>query len=263
MKIAYIDESGDDGYPAFSSEYFVLSSLYLDHLNWQSTYSRLYSFRNQIKNSYGIPIKTEMHTRHFLLNKNPYNAYSISDQDRVKIIDDYCELISQLDLKIINIVIVKPRIQKQNYQVLDMALSFLIQRIENDLHPNLHPEEKFLIITDPGRLGKMRKTTRRMQKINFIPSKFSNNNYRKEIRSLIEDPLPKDSKESYFIQLADLISYIIYLNAINETGIGKFPNRLSHLITTKKVTDWMLKLKPRLNTLASNRNPYGVVYHPY
>ena len=263
MKIAYIDESGDDGFPAFSSEYFVLSSLYLNHLNWQSTYSSLHSFRQQLKTSFGIPLKTEMHTRYFLLNKNPYNSYAISDNDRIQIIDNYCDLISGLDIKIINIVIVKPRIQKQDYQVLDMALSFLIQRIENDLRPDLHPEEKFLIITDPGRLGKMRKTTRRMQKFNFIPSKFSHMNYRKEICSLIEDPLPKDSKESYFIQLVDLISYIIYLNAIVETGIGKFPNRLSRLITSQKVSEWILKLKPRLNTFASNRNPYGIVYHPY
>jgi hypothetical protein len=262
MHIAYYDESGDDGYPRYSSNFFILTALYLHYMNWQPTYELMHKFRQYLKSEFGLPIRTEMHTRCFLLNKNPFKPLRISDDDRLKIIDLYCELIASLELKIINVAIVKPRIKNPDYKVLDTALKYSIQRIENDLDPTKNPDAKFLLITDPGRVGKMRKTTRRIQRINFIPSKFGTSTYRREIRSLIEDPLPKDSNESYFIQLADLVTFIVYLHTITSTGIGKFPNRISTGLSPDTVTIWMEKLIPSLNLQASRKDPFGIVFHP-
>ena len=262
MQIAYYDESGDDGYPTYSSEFFILSTLYLHYLNWQPIFETIVNFRRDLKSNFGIPVRTEMHTRHFLLNKKPFRSYDISDDDRVAIIGLFCDLIASLDLKIINVVIVKPRIQKSTYPVLDTALKYSIQRIENDLNPARNPQKKFMIITDPGRVGKMRKTSRRIQRINFIPSQYSPTSYRKEIRTLIEDPLPKDSKESYFIQLADTVTLIVYLHSITQTGVGQFSNRMKNIVSPTKVSEWMERLKPSLNLLASRQDPYGIVYYP-
>lgn len=167
MQIAYYDESGDDGYPTYSSDFFVLSTIYLHYLNWDPIFDTIINFRRELKSSFGLPVRAEMHTRHFLLNKNPFRKYNISVDIRVSIVDLFCDLIANLDFKIINVVIVKPRIQKMNYPVLDNALTYSIQRIENDLNPAHNPQEKFMIITDPGRVGKMRKTSRRIQRINF------------------------------------------------------------------------------------------------
>ncbi|WP_204279881.1 hypothetical protein, partial [Serratia marcescens] len=72
-----------------------------------------------------------------------------------------------------------------DYDVLKNALTYNVQRIENDL--NINPDNRFMIITDEGRVSKMRSTTRQIQKINFIPSMFNYDTYRKEIEKLIED----------------------------------------------------------------------------
>jgi hypothetical protein len=231
-------------------------------LNWQPIFETVIDFRRELKSTFGLPIRMEMHTKHFLLNKKPYRALGISDGDRVTVVGLFCDLVASLDLKIINVVIVKPRIQNPNYPVLDTALKFSIQRIENDLKPSLNPQEKFMIITDPGRVGKMRKTSRRIRRINFIPSRFSPTAYRREIKTLIEDPLPKDSKESYFIQLADVVTLVVYLHSITETGVGQFSNRMGRIVNPQKAVEWMDRLKPSLNLLASSRDPYGIVYHP-
>lgn len=53
-----------------------------------------------------------------------------------------------------------------------------------------------MIISDEGRVSKMRDTARMLQRINYIPSQFNYASYQKEIKTLIEDPLPKNSKES-------------------------------------------------------------------
>jgi hypothetical protein len=262
MYISYYDESGDDGFPSYSSPLFVLTSCYLHYLNWQETYEHYARFRSKLKEDYGLPAKIEFHTKYFILNKNPYSQFRLSSEDRVQIMNLFCDLIGRLKLQIINVAIVKTRIQKRDYGVLDRALTYSIQRIENDLNPRQNPENKFLVITDSGRVGKMRKTSRRLQKINYIPSKYGTDSYRQEIQSLIEDPLPKDSKESHFIQTSDLVAFVVYQYCLGVTGAGKLHGRMPENVNSETIKGWMERLKPSLNLKASGDDPYGVVMHP-
>lgn len=251
MYLAYYDESGDDGYPSYSSSLFILTASYLHYLNWNETFETIQRFRQQLKADFGIPVKIEFHTKYFLLNKKPYRQLVIDDDSRILILDLFCDLIGQLDIRIVNVVINKTRITTAKYSVLDRALTYSVQRIENDFRKS-DPAKRFMIITDEGRAGKMRKTTRKIQKINFIPSKlFAGETYRQEINLLIEDPLPKSSKESHFIQISDLIAFIVFLYATQKWGDGKFHNRLPETIDNAKILDWMERLKGSLNTEAS------------
>ena len=262
MYIAYYDESGDDGFPSYSSPLFILTAIYLHYMKWKDTYAAIRDFRSDLRKRFNLPIKWEIHTSHLLLNKKPYGALGLPVGERISIIDSCCKLIGSLDLKIVNIVIVKPRIQQDNYKILDTALTYSVQRIENDLDPSSHPENRFIIITDEGRVGKMRKTTRKIQRYNPIPSRFRPTTYQREIQSLIEDPLPKDSKESYFIQLADLVTYIIHLYVVTEMKIGTFPKRMPQEVTPERVKSWLETLKPSLNLKASGTDEYGIVLYP-
>ena len=262
MRIVYYDESGDDGYPNYSSPLFCLSAVYMHYLNWKENYEAVLDFRRNLKTDFGLPINIEMHTKNFLLDKNPYRDFGFSTDDRKQIVSLYCQLISRLDLKVINVVIVKEKLKYPNFAVLDTSLKYSIHRIDNDLDSSSNPSDRFMIITDPGRVGKMRKTTRKIQRINFIPSKFSSTTYRKEIKYLIEDPLPKDSKESYFIQLADIITYIMNLYSIIRIGVADLPNRFKVYSNFDDVKEWMELLKPVFNLKAAQSDEFGIVYHP-
>ena len=115
-----------------------------------------------------------------------------------------------------------------------------------------------MIITDEGRVSSMQSTTRKIQKINYIPSRYNNNSYRQEIQLLIEDPLPKNSRDSHFIQIADFISFFVYLKLI---GQNNWHNRLSWLTETQ--LDYLVsKLKPIFNLEASKNSPLGFVIYP-
>ena len=260
MYIAYYDESGDDGFPNCSSPFFVLTATYLHFLDWQDTFSSIYRFRQALRETLGLPVRLEFHTKHWLLNKQPYRRFGISDSDRIGAVDAFCEFIAQLDLNIINVVIDKPAIRSASYNVLDHALTYSIQRIENHLRA-IGPTHRFLIISDPGRIGKMRSVARRVQRFNYIPSLFGSDSYRREIRSLLEDPLPKDSEQSYFIQVSDFVAYIVYLHTLSEKDLG-FSNRMPSAVDGRKVTDWMEALKGSLNLDASRVDPYGIVCFP-
>ena len=72
MYIAYYDETGDDGYPKYSSPIFILTAVYTHYLDWKQAYEHIQNFRRQLKKDFNFPVKTELHTKYFLLNKNPY-----------------------------------------------------------------------------------------------------------------------------------------------------------------------------------------------
>jgi hypothetical protein len=262
MHLAYYDEAGDDGYPDYSSPLFVLTAVYLEHLTYRICFEQIRNFRNQINQQFGFPTTMEMHTRDFLTDKNPFYNLHISPRDRIQIINDYCSLLRSLNVRIINIVIVKTLVRSDKFNVLDTALRFSVQRIENDLDHMGRDNERFMIISDQGRISLMRKTTRKIQKLNFVPSMYTGSARRLEIKRLVEDPLPKDSKDSYFIQLADLVSYIVYIHSVTAKGVAAIPNRLSSYVSNKQIEQWMDMLKPAFNLKACPRNPYGIKYFP-
>lgn len=262
MRIVYYDEAGDDGFPRYSSPLFVLSAIYMPYLKWKDNLSRLVELRAELRRQYGLPMKFEMHTRQFILNKNPYRKLGISDADRVAIIGDYCDAVATMDWRIVNVCIDKTVIKNKKYPVLEWALKLSVQRIENDIKSTKDPNGRFLIVTDPGRVGAMRRTTRKVQRINYIPSLFRRGAYRQEVERLIEDPLPKDSKDSYFIQTADLVAHIVYLHSLHKKAAGPFGNRVPGEVTAGQVEDWLDRLRPRLNLMATRGDPHGIKYQP-
>lgn len=256
-----MDESGDDGYPNYSSKLFVLTSLYMPENVWKNNYNQIKDFRRMLKSKYNLPIAMEFHTKAFLTDKNPYRNYKWDLETKKQILKDWVDFIPSLEqIKFINVVIVKPRIIKEDYKVLDAALSYNIQRIENDL---LNSDSRFLIITDEGRLGKMRKTARKMQIYNPIASKiYPGSTYRKEIQLLTEDILPKNSKESYFLQITDFVSYLIYLYSLKNFLNENFANRVAQLLEFDDVYNFLNNLKKCLNLKANPNDEFGVVNYP-
>jgi len=261
MYISYFDESGDDGYPKYSSEIFVLTSIYFHHQNWKDVYKKIIDFRKSLKDKYSFPIKFEIHTRKFLLDKRPYRTYKFSEKVRLEIIENYSKFINTIDIKSITVIIDKKKINSKNERfykdVLGQALTFNVQRIENDIK-KINLTSKFMIITDEGRLSSMKRTTRKIQKINFIPSKYTFSSYRQNIDLLIEDPLSKNSGESYFIQIADFISTCAFLHL---TSHSNWHNRLKWL-KKDQIKSLLDNMNNIFNKEASKSSEYGFVCCP-
>ncbi len=260
MHLVYYDESGDDGFPSYASPIFALSAIYCPALDWRENFEIIAEFKRQIAKDFNLPVKLEIHTRELLLNKKPYAPLQLRDADRLEIVSRFCQVAAQLSLRSITTAVIKPWIRKSDYAVLDRALSYSINRIETDLRSS--SANRFVIITDEGRVAKMRTTTRRMQKINYVPSQFYQGSYAREIRHLIEDPLPKDSKESYFIQLADMNAFLFYALAAHQTGVAALPRRAPAGLDHAFVSGCLSTLQPILNLKASAGHPHGLVLIP-
>ena len=259
-RIVYCDETGDDGLNTSSSSAFILTSLYMPAESWQSNYNDIVKLRRQLKDTYGFHVKEEMHTKDFLTDKNPYRNYKWTDDQKKSIIQDFTKSISCLDISIVNVIIDKTKILSPSYPVLENALKYNIQRIEN----TSGGQWNYLIITDEGRTGPMRATARAIRTYNPIPSKYSGT-INKPINYLIEDILEKNSKESYFIQICDFISYFVHLYYKTHYKKENLPSRVRRLIDDKFVGRVIATLsnhgKGVLNELASP-NKYGLVIYP-
>ena len=110
----------------------------------------------------------------------------------------------------------------------------------------------------------MRKTARAIRAYNPIQSKYSYTFKNQPISGLIEDILEKDSKESYFIQICDFISYFVHLYYKCRINKKDLPNRVGQLIDKKFVGSVMATLKKsnKLNLKANKSNSYGLVIYP-
>lgn len=258
--IAYFDETGDDGIATTSSDHFILTSLYMPAESWQQNFNLVRSLRKELRDKYGFHVMEEMHTKHFLTDKNPYRNYRWSKEIKQEIIKAFTLTIAEMDLKIVNVIIDKRKFKDGNYRILENALKYNIQRIENDSEGIWN----YLIITDEGRIAPMRKTARAIRSYNPIQSKYSYGFMNQPITNMIEDILEKNSSESYFIQICDFVSFFVHLYFLTEIRKVSLPNRVANVIDDNFVKRVMATLKTsgRINLKANESNQYGLVIYP-
>lgn len=226
--------------------------------SWQSNYDKIKQFRKDLKGEYGFHVSQEMHTKHFLTDKNPYRTYGWSKEQKIEILKRFTIMIASLDISIVNVIIDKSKIKRNDYRVLENALTYSIQRIENDSKGNWN----FIIITDQGRISPMRKTARAIRAYNPIQSQFGGY-INKPIKNLIEDVLEKDSKESHFIQICDFVSYFVHLYYKTRYEQSALPNRVSNIIDNDFVGSVLATFKENhIINLKASSEKYGFVIYP-
>ena len=87
-----------------------------------------------------------------------------------------------------------------------------------------------------------------------------------EQKEPIVDPIAsrEHMSESYFIQLVDIISFVVNLYAKNNlcTPTITWGKRIRNVLSNGEEIALMDILNPVLNIHASKSNPYGIVYYP-
>lgn len=258
--IAYFDETGDDGNKPSSSETFTLTSFCMRASDWQNNFNLMKQCRSELKEKYGFHISQEMHTKHFLSDKSPYREYHWDIETRRNILALFINYIAALNGQAVNVIIDKSNIRIPGYNILETALTYNIQRIENTSNGNWN----YILVTDEGRISPMRKTARQIRAYNPIQSMFDYSYSNQPIKYMVEDIFEKNSADSYFIQVCDFISYFVHLY-YKVIKCGKpIPNRVGRVIDSIFVQGVMDYFKERgtFNLLATHSNPYGLVIYP-
>ncbi len=200
MYLVYIDESYDGTHYAYSAVFvpaFEWNRVFMDIVNWRRT---LFTQHN-------IPLDYELHGTKFVGGQGePEN--NRDKNFRARLFNQAFDVFESIaGISVINAITGN----KQNYMTL---FEYMLNRINRTLQAR---NAYGVLVCDEGNEGRMISIVRKMKKDNEIASddyhRYHGNNSRNiPLERIIEDPLFKTSKSSYFIQLADFIAFSLLRN---------------------------------------------------
>jgi hypothetical protein len=205
VKLAYIDESGDSGYSG--SKTYTLGCVMVDAARWPEVFEDFISFRRFIRQNFGVLVRDEIKANYLLRGSGTLKKHNLGDQMRHDIYRQHMRLAHKLGLEVFAVVIQKDRILKKTMNPRDVAWEYLIQRLER---MSTKSDTPVMVIHDEGDSHRIRTLVRKARRINMPGSAFGTGRLSTPARLTIDDPVARDSTQSYLIQMADLAAYAAY-----------------------------------------------------
>jgi hypothetical protein len=257
MYLVYADESGDPGLPG-DTEFFVISGLIIHESDWNEVFQRFLDLRRNLSLRYQIPQRIVFNA-YDLVNGHKdfhHSRYGLKGLRRFDLYRDILDFLSQLpQIHILNVFIRKQRISDPNTDIFIWAWQLFIQRLHNSLDRGgylCQDNDYGLLVTDRTHDDELRRLMRRMRAFNQVPSQYAGLSPRRIlVTRMIDDPLPRPSAHSYFLQMADLAAYAL--------ARRDFPRPTLKKLGFEAYFDI---LDPVLLKAASGHDPQGIVYYP-
>ena len=207
MLLAYVDESGDIGRSGGTKTY-SLACVMVRHDAWLPTFDRLINYRRHLRARHGFPVRAELKANFLLQNNGPHlSKHPLSEEARFSIYRQTMRLLPKIGLDTFAVVIDKEKADKKYpgrpYE--EIAWEWLMQRLER--RATLE-NEHVLLVHDEGDASTVRTIARKARRAGTAGT--SAGVVSVPFRRLIDDPVPRDSRQSYFLQLADLAAYAAF-----------------------------------------------------
>lgn len=207
MHLAYIDESGSLG--VGSSLTFTLGCVLVDATRWPDVFDEILEYRRFLKSTFKIPVRAEIKANYLLRNGGPFRPLHLSEGARFRVYRGLMRLQQKLELSAFAIVIRKDVMTARNIpgNPRDIAWEYLLQRMER--FTTLGGTHVWLSY-DESEGSLIRAMTRKARRAGSAGSAFGTGSLKRPARLILDDPVPRKSHESYFIQLADLNAYAAF-----------------------------------------------------
>jgi Protein of unknown function (DUF3800) len=238
MYLVYLDDSRDE-------KIAVATALLIPADRWNDVFKVVRQWRRDLKRSDGIYVYKELHATEFVAGRGRIAPKVVSKHRRSQIFGEALDVVATLPgVALFNAI--------ANNDEEDLAYERILNRINRTLQPDVW-NSYAMLLWDEGKNAEHRKLTRRMRVTNPIPSKYGEwpqGTFTKNIPldRIIEDPLFKDSAQSYFIQLVDFCAYALL--------------RREHPLASKSqygIDKAFARLKPVCFKNANYKDPDGVV----
>lgn len=261
MYLMYVDESGDCGMPADGSpsRFFCLTGVVVHELRWLDTMNQLLGFRRWLKSKYKVYLDDELHAAD-MVSKPSNTAPSLQrlkKHERLAIIRHFADEIARLsDISLINVVVDKQGKVPNKDEVFRWAWYALFQRFENTIRYQNFPgpknaDDRGIVLPDDTDGGKLRRYLSEMRLKNLLKIQQAHGAsfYEdKPIKVIVEDPILRDSRGSYFIQVADCGAFLLKQSIQPSSFMRKHGG-----------SAYFHRLAPVLCKHASNKHPLGIV----
>jgi hypothetical protein len=200
MFLAYLDDSRDP-------QTCVVCALLVPADGWKSLFGAIKAFRSDLKASDGLFTRKEWHATEFVSGHGRIADRVISKGRRAQIFGDALSLLG--GFKSSNVWLIAAVLPRK----LELRA---YERVLNRINKTMETwSDTALMIWDQGKDKEYRRLSRKMAVYNYIPSKYGQwaetGRLTKNIPLdfILEDPIFKDSAESYFLQMVDFCAYAL------------------------------------------------------
>jgi len=204
--LAYIDETGNTGNPALSgaTACFGLGCVLVDVDRWRDAHDQVLDFRRRLRGRFGIRIRWELKANFLIRGGGPLSGLTLSPDQRKLVYRSHLRLIDQLDGVRAFAVLVDKERWKTKEETFDLAWTTMLERLERT---SKYEKQPIMIIHDEGENDRVRKAARKARK--FLPAgkHWGQGSFTHQAENFVEDPIPRTSHHSYFVQFADLVAY--------------------------------------------------------
>ncbi|HWE58406.1 MAG TPA: DUF3800 domain-containing protein [Solirubrobacteraceae bacterium] len=209
MYLAYVDESGDDG--PLGSKSYALGCVMVADASWADAFDGLIAYRRFLRARFGIPVRAELKANYLIGNRGPHlSANPLPTGMRHAIYRGHMRLQPKFNLTTFAVVVDKTRANAKfagARAASDIAWEYLLQRLERR---STKEHTQILLVHDEGDAPAVRARARKARRAGSAGSAFGTGLRLVPFRRLLDDPVPRHSHESYFLQLADLSAYAAF-----------------------------------------------------
>jgi hypothetical protein len=211
MLLAYVDGSGNTGHPNLrGSLMYSLGCVLVEAQDWSASFEAALALRRRLRDSYGLPIRTEIKAQYLIRGNGPLRKLQLPPRVRGLIYRAHMDALESMSVRAFAVAVDKRRLSEDACPgCFDTAWEGLLQRLERSTRDNNQP---FMVIHDEGEDDAVRRWVRRSRRLLTAGSAFGQGSMgnRPVASRLVDDPVPRCSERSYFIQLADLVAYAAF-----------------------------------------------------
>lgn len=219
MLLSYADESGDDGLQGSRS--YTVACVMVDAEKWLAAHDALLAYRSFLRTSFGVPARAELKANFLLHGGGALRALGLPVEVRRRIYRGAMRMSPKAGIDVFAVVIDKRScddVRHGRRLPSEVAWERVLQRLERRCH---YESTHTLIIHDEGNGEMIRRQARRARRVGSAGSAFGTGYLKTPFHRLIDDPVPRDSSQSLFIQLADLCAYAAFSEVFPSTRGGR------------------------------------------
>jgi hypothetical protein len=205
--LCYLDESGDPG-PASAVPAYTVAGVLVHTTQWVDLFERQIAFRRYLRREFGLYMRTEVKGAQLAKGSGPWVGLGLGDRARKRIYRSYMRFQGKSGAIKTYAIVTDKSACPDAETVRERTWRYALQRVETFARKN---NDTVMVLPDSGQYAWLQKLARRMRRHSVVGSLGGEGSLRRDLlKVLIDDPVERDSKQSYFIQLADLNAYAAY-----------------------------------------------------
>lgn len=204
--LAYVDETGDTGDVATkgATSCYGLGCVLVDVSAWPAAYDGTVELRRRLRERFDLPVRAEVKANYLVRSGGPIRPLGLAPAERRLIYRAHMRHLATIDAQAFAVVVDKTRANVNGRDCLYMAWETLLQRLES---LSRYEDADIIVIHDAGENDEIRKYFRKARRFLTAGRASGGGRFQFSARRFIDDPVPRDSASSYFVQIADLVAY--------------------------------------------------------